>query len=65
MAELPGADILPQLMAQGDPNAGWRGGERADNEQRMRDWILNRGGGRERPVPARQERGFFQRLFGR
>jgi penicillin-binding protein 1A len=69
MADLPGTDILPQLMAQGDPNAGWGSGgnERAENEQRMRDWILNRGseGGQERPVPARQERGFFQRLFGR
>ena len=70
MAELPGTDILPQLMAQGDPNAGWGpggGGERVANEQRMRDWILNRGseGGQQRPVPARQERGFFQRLFGR
>jgi penicillin-binding protein 1A len=65
MAELPGADILPQLMAQGDPNAGWGGNERLANEQRMRNWILNRGSEGDRPVPARQERGFFQRLFGR
>lgn len=69
VAELPGTDILPQLMAQSDPYGGgqYRPGERAANEQRMREWILNRGseGGRVvRPVPARERRGFFQRLFG-
>ena len=69
VAELPGADILPQLMAQGDPYGGRQNGgdERAANEQRMREWILNRGSeGRRvfRPVPARERRGFFQRLFG-
>jgi hypothetical protein len=47
-------------MAQVDPI------EQADNEARMRDWILNRHDG-ARPAaaqPSEERRGFFRRLFG-
>jgi penicillin-binding protein 1A len=75
VAELPGTELIPTLLAQPAPDAGTGGWgvaqvdpiEQADNEARMRDWILNRDGS---PQPVRQQqpveerRGFFRRLFG-
>jgi penicillin-binding protein 1A len=73
VAELPGSDLLPTLLAQPAPGSdtGWGfahagPAEQADNEARMREWILNRDAG---PQPARarqsgERRGFFRRLFG-
>jgi penicillin-binding protein 1A len=73
VAELPGTDLLPTLLARPAPSAegGWGvaqvdPAEQADNEARMRDWILNRDGGPQpaRQHPAGERRGFFRRLFG-
>jgi penicillin-binding protein 1A len=77
---LPGGDVLPYLMAQPDPNAvpadnGWgtaeaSPAERAANEARMQEWIMNRGSDDgaapiPAPQPVQERRGFFGRLFGR
>ncbi|HWT30634.1 MAG TPA: penicillin-binding protein 1A [Propylenella sp.] len=75
---LPGADLLPMLMAQ--PAPGLEGGEgwgfaaaspaeQAQNEARMRDIILSRGydsvpAAAPHAAPAGERRGFFRRLFG-
>ena len=79
VAQLPGTELVEYLLAQPVPGAeagGWgmaqaSPAEAADNEARMREWILNRGiDYREnptygaQPAPAPQRRGFFQRLFG-
>jgi penicillin-binding protein 1A len=73
VAQLPGTDLIPTLLAQPAPgtDSGWGMAqvdpiEQADNEARMRDWILNRHDG-ARPAaaqPSEERRGFFRRLFG-
>jgi len=67
-AQLPGADLVAYLLGQPAPEANWTFGqvspeEQGQNEDRMRDWILNRG---ELPAaaPQRERPGFFRRLFG-
>ena len=75
VAQLPGADLVPYLLAQPAPGTGAGGswgvsqvsqGERAANEARMREWILNRGdeGRPMQPPPPAERRGFFRRIFG-
>jgi penicillin-binding protein 1A len=71
VAQLPGSDLVAYLLAQPPPGgeaSGWNYGqagpaEQAENEARMRDWILNRG---DLPAaePQRERPGFFRRLFG-
>ena len=75
MAQLPGTEIVPYLLAQPAPDGlsqPWGGfaaanpDEQSANEQRMRNWILRDGNdGGVQPQPAQVERrGFFRRLFG-
>ncbi len=75
VAQLPGTEIVPYLLAQPAPGAedgGWGGfaaanpDEAAANDQRMRNWIFRDGNdGGVQPQPAQVERrGFFKRLFG-
>jgi hypothetical protein len=74
VAELPGTDLLPMLLAQpapGTESGGWGFAqasptEQADNEARMREWILNRDASPQpaRARPSGERRGFFRRLFG-
>jgi penicillin-binding protein 1A len=75
IASLPGSELVPTLLAQPTPGSdGWGFAqaspeEQAANEQRMRDWILNRGDDQTPDyVPQPENRGgaggFFRRLFG-
>jgi penicillin-binding protein 1A len=80
VAQLPGADLVPYLLAQPAPGSQFQGwgfaeaspAEQADNEARMRNCILNRSAdcALEAPTaqPQRRDRsgpgGFFRRLFG-
>jgi penicillin-binding protein 1A len=79
VAQLPGTDLIPYLLAQPVPQpdgGGWQNvsqlspEEQADNDTRMRNCILNRSVDCARTTPLvvepphRERRGFFQRLFG-
>jgi len=72
VAQLPGTEIVPYLLAQpapGGEGAPWgfaaaSPDEQVANEQRMRNWIFRDNDGAQ-PQPAQVERrGFFRRLFG-
>ena len=79
VAQLPGADLVPYLLAQPAPGTGFQGwgfaqasaDERAANEARALNCMINRGENCARlpasavaQPPQRERRGFFQRLFG-
>jgi penicillin-binding protein 1A len=80
VAQLPGSDLVPYLLAQPAPDSGFRGwgsfaqvspAEQADNDARMLNCILNRTAdcAMQPPSGARPQRtdgggGFFRRLFG-
>ena len=75
IAALPGSELVPQLLAQPTPGSdGWFAqaspAEQSANEQRMRDWILNRGDDQtpdyvpQPPQGGGGGGGFFKRLFG-
>ena len=76
VASLPGAEIVPYLLAQTPPSAesgGW-GNFAANNpdgasanEQRTRNWIFRDNDNpppQQQIEPVNQRGGFFRRLFG-
>ena len=75
VAQLPGTEIVPYLLAQPAPGglsdpwgsfAAANPDEQRANEQRSRNWIMRDGeDGGLQPQPVQGERrGFFRRLFG-
>ncbi|MGH6926450.1 MAG: transglycosylase domain-containing protein [Propylenella sp.] len=79
VAQLPGSDLVPYLLAQPAPGSQFQGWgafaqaspeEQAANDARMRNCILNRSANCAIEAPSmaqpqrRERRGFFQRLFG-
>jgi penicillin-binding protein 1A len=75
VAQLPGTEIVPYLLAQPAPGglsdpwgsfAAANPDEQRSNEQRSRNWIMrdgDDGGVQAQPVQG-ERRGFFRRLFG-
>jgi len=69
--QLPGTDLVAYLLSQPTPGSepGWDYGpatadERAQNEQRSRNWLFNENNPPLQPSRQIKRRGFFQRLFG-
>jgi hypothetical protein len=78
VAQLPGTEIVPYLLAQTPPteeSGGWGNfaannpnpDEATSNEQRSRNWIFRDNDApppQQQVEPVRQRGGFFKRLFG-